>query len=229
MSIAGVISSNGSAGVGNTFGGGGSGGSIFLEVQGHAFGSGRIDVIGGATSGKSGRGAGGRLSIMGYQSLAGLELNAPTLFSGSGYYGAAGTIYLENHLGESLLTIDAQGLRSSTATITEFVGPTTIPGDMLITGSAQVGPPTGDPLDLHVEGDLTIDLGSNMHADGRGHPAGKGDGAGLPPSGSQWYSGGGHGGAGGFSYDRIPGGGCYGEITQPTPRGSGGGGPSTAP
>lgn len=81
-------------------------------------------------------------------------------------------------------------------------------------------------FDLEVSGNLTVESGGQISADGGGFPSGQGPGAGTAGGGNQFNNyGGGGGGHGGFGgYARIPlGGPGYGSLTQPLEFGSGGG------
>ncbi len=78
-------------------------------------------------------------------------------------------------------------------------------------------------LNLSVTGNVEVDAGGAINANGRGYGGGVGPGtghtAGSPPDGS----GAGYGGNGGMSSSNAFGGGTYGSFLQPTNLGSGGG------
>jgi len=82
-------------------------------------------------------------------------------------------------------------------------------------------------FDLTVTGDVTVALGGSITADGKGHSADSGPGAGEHDTVGNWpaYGGGaGYGGVGGISSRLQAGGATYGSITEPVDLGSGGGG-----
>ena len=98
-------------------------------------------------------------------------------------------------------------------------------GGVLTHSAGQVG------FNLDVAGDVTIDPGGTIMADGQGHSAASGPGAGGSASvgdGRGYGGGGGYGGVGGRSWvgtesTVVPGGPAYGSIIDPTDLGSGGG------
>jgi hypothetical protein len=90
-----------------------------------------------------------------------------------------------------------------------------------VSGNARVGPAEGDDqFHLSLAGDVIIDAGSLITADGRGFGPGNGPGAGV--SGADEPGGGGYGGHGARGRD-YSGGSCYGSVTAPEDLGSGGG------
>jgi hypothetical protein len=104
---------------------------------------------------------------------------------------------------------------------TEFTGFNYFEADVTVRGNSRVGPP---PLhaDLHlsIAGDVVVEPGSAITADGRGFSPGSGPGAAptnyFPGGGGHGGEGGrGRGGAGGVRYD---------SVTSPYQLGSGGGG-----
>lgn len=86
------------------------------------------------------------------------------------------------------------------------------------------------PLDnnwmhLTILTDCTVDQGSTIHANGKGHPARTGPGGGLGSTSDVYCSGGGHGGLGGSGLFHAAREQVYGSLTEPNHLGSGGGGP----
>ena len=79
-------------------------------------------------------------------------------------------------------------------------------------------------LNLSVTGNVEVDVGGAINADGKGWGGGLGTGAGYSSAGSlQDGSGAGYGGNGGMSSSNAVGGVTYGSYTQPSNLGSGGG------
>ena len=91
-------------------------------------------------------------------------------------------------------------------------------GGKLISSAGNTG------FDLTITGDLTVEAGGSISADGKGHGSGGGLGGGskAPARGGSTGGGGaGYGGKGGNG--NVSGGGTYGSITEPLDLGSGGG------
>lgn len=89
---------------------------------------------------------------------------------------------------------------------------------LLVTANGLVTSPALDSLRLAVTGDLTIEAGSRVSMNGRGHALGAGPGAGSSDTPASGGSHGGRGGAGTYAS-----GATYGSLTAPTHPGSGGG------
>ena len=90
------------------------------------------------------------------------------------------------------------------------------PGGTITHNAGQSG------FDLTITGDLTVDAGGSISADGKG--SGSSAGPGQGGDNYSYGAGAGYGGAGGDSYnDSAAGGSAYGSITQPVDLGSGGG------
>jgi hypothetical protein len=78
-------------------------------------------------------------------------------------------------------------------------------------------------LNLSVTGNVEVDFGGAIKADGNGYGGGLGAGAGHSAGSPQDGSGAGYGGLGGTSSSNAVGGATYGSFTQPANLGSGGG------
>jgi hypothetical protein len=78
-------------------------------------------------------------------------------------------------------------------------------------------------LNLSVSGNVQVDAGGAIQADGNGYGGGLGPGAGHSAGGPRDGSGAGYGGIGGTSSSNAVGGVVYGSFTQPANLGSGGG------
>ncbi|MFZ4575064.1 MAG: GC-type dockerin domain-anchored protein, partial [Phycisphaerales bacterium] len=105
-------------------------------------------------------------------------------------------------------------------------GPQFINGSLILTGegsSLAPTPNTGAGIELWVDGDMRLDPGTRINADGSGYPSGSGPGAGRPATvPGLGGSGGGFGGAGADSAGVI-GGLVNGDPWRPYQVGSGGG------
>ena len=78
-------------------------------------------------------------------------------------------------------------------------------------------------FNLSVTGNVEVDVGGAINANGKGYGGGAGPGAGLSAGNPQDGSGAGYGGIGGMSSSNAMGGTTYGSFAQPTDLGSGGG------
>ena len=88
--------------------------------------------------------------------------------------------------------------------------------------------PTG--ITLSVAGDVSVDPGAAVRADGIGYGPHIGPGSGYSSFGlNATGSGGGHGGFGGITASNTAGGSTYGQVTQPNSVGSAGGDGATGP
>lgn len=240
LMVDGLISADGLGPEGRNNVGGGAGGSVFLTV-GQLEGRGGITARGGLGEWlEGGGGAGGRIAIhYGVNRFEGLLLAHGA--SGS-QRGGAGTIYtcaVGSPRGQVWISNgDGRGAH------TPFAWPEPI--DLTIGGLAQVYPqgvlllhrldvltngilthlPGADRCDVVVLTDAVIRPQGAISVDGRGYPQ-----AGNPGPGSgdrrDWAgSGAGHGGRGGASTTKIPGGAPYGSRLAPRSLGSQGGGGS---
>ncbi|HMN96054.1 MAG TPA: hypothetical protein PKC43_01530 [Phycisphaerales bacterium] len=225
LSIAGTLTVDGSVTAnGNSFpanqAAGGAGGSLWIACAG-LFGSGTITASGGnGNVSWSGGGGGGRIAIS--AAMLGMSVDSIQAIGGGGWQrGGAGTAWLDVATAlRPVLRVDNGD--NPTGAITEFQGEVTIPGDVHLSGAGRLGPARQDPsLHLIIEGDAAIESGAAFVANGRGHPAASGPGAGM--SACDRPSGGGHGGAGGNGSGGAVGGSTYGDFAQPTTMGSGGG------
>ncbi len=230
-------------------GGGGAGGSVWLQI-GKLSGAGSISANGGPANTIGGGGGGGRVAIWANTNTF---IGAVTARGGAGgNYGGAGTIYTVpsmNNQARGLLTVDNGGVHGTNTPIT---GITSAPGapDLLIGSGAFVTFPTPsslwnsltissnsvlsiDPsisvLALTISSNLTIQLGGTINLDAHGFPANQGSGSGLriipgaPPfTGGPGGGGAGHGGNGSEGNPANGAGASYDSILGPTQPGSGG-------
>lgn len=221
LRVDGKLTANGAKGA--VTGGGGSGGSVYLVV-GTLAGAGAITANGGDGNLKdAGGGGGGRMALRyGTVSFTGTYSACGGSGAGTGTSGGAGTILVRSASGsfEGLL-IDNQGKVGAT---TDLVGAEILVGSMSVKGGAIVSHPAGQHIHLIVQGDLRIESGAAISANGRGHVGGTGPGAGANSPDGCCSGGGGYGGAGGKGRDTA-GGGTYGSETAPIDLGSGGGDP----
>jgi len=220
---------------GNQHGGGGSGGSILVNV-GTLSGAGIISANGGAGSGVGGGGGGGRIAL---SFTTNSFTGTITAHGGPGNSGAggAGTIYTEaanQSLGQVL--VDNGGLFGTNTPIanigvfdlTVSGGAEAYPSNSFLTlsnlsvtaGGLVTSGPKQTNLNLAVLNNIVIGPGSAIAVDGLGFSQTNGPGAGQSTAG--FGSGAGYGGAGGASAT-APGGVAYGSATQPSDLGSGGG------
>ncbi len=244
LNVSGTLSLNGrvsaDAGSVSTLGnGGGSGGSVWLNV-GTLTGSGLISASGGDCV-NGGGGGGGRIAV--YYNTNSFT-GTMSVRGGTGFnHGGAGTIYRRKNsapVGE--LLVDGGGVMGELTPLATNYSLPNLPFDLTVIGGASVLPIAPVPtlsnlwiganstltmrtnetnLFLHVLRDVTITTGSTIQVDGKGFTQGIGPapGASLANTGA----GGGYGGAGGNSAAGAGGGTSYGSAAQPAERGSGGG------
>jgi len=237
LTVNGTIAANGNDGLGT--GGGGSGGGIFLSASTLA-GSGVISANGGkAVSPYAGGGGGGRVCLRrATDTFAGVK----TAYGGTGYQtGAAGTVYTSPLSGPGGSLVIDNGLRNGVLSPLDAIAP---PTDLTISGKAAVYTTSEArprslrlatqgrivqlqgqaKVGLTVAGNVVIESGCSISADGAGYGPGgsSGPGSGL---GTGTYGGGaGYGGKGGNgSPPGAHGGVTYGSALQPIDLGSGGG------
>jgi hypothetical protein len=222
LTIAGSITANGTQGTIGGNRGGGSGGSIWI-MAGTMAGGGSITAIGGQGRSQStafgGGGAGGRIAMSATTSTFTGTIRANGVRGPNGNRaGGAGTSFTRLGASPTRLVLDNFGLSNAldskldTAS-TDFSGDLVFDGNLVVARGARLSHPRGEPLNLRVTGDMTIDATSAFDVSGRGFPAGTGD---SRPVGS---GGAGYGGTGGG----IGGGAGYGSIENPTGFGSGAG------
>ncbi len=205
--------------------GGGAGGGLWIDCESLS-GSGSFVANGGnADATWAGGGGGGRIAVY---AASGSTFTGTFLAAGGDGYsrGGAGTALLKVGDARATVWIDNNGATDLRET-TEFYGYTLLDADVVVRGGARLGPRREQAdFELSIAGDLTVETGSALFADGRGHPSGTGPGAGMGGPSFTCAAGGGHGGAGGRSRpdcNDAPGGACHGSITQPSDMGSGGG------
>ena len=244
----GTISADGANGTVHS--GGGAGGSLWVTA-GTLSGTGRFTVRGGSRQAGhvGGGGAGGRIAVY-YGTDDGFAgFTTSTAAGADGYgLGAVGTVgffdtsITNYHLSvyESLLFPDERTLHYGAITVDDGgtltlggVTTVTIDGALTVRGNSSVICRTRNAAGEVAGGvtieaaDVTVELGSEITADGQGYPGVQWS-AGLGPGGGaygDWSGGGGggHGGVGGKGSGTIAGGGVYGSVTEPTQPGSSGG------
>ena len=205
------------------YGGGGSGGSIWITC-GTLAGAGLITANGGSGHpGAGGGGGGGRIAV--YFGASTLPVaNIQAYGQAGNVRGGAGTVYrLQTGQTRGKIYIDnGDQVGENTA----FYGDTTLDADVVVSRQGRLGPGHYDELPLHltVTGDVMIDPNGYIEGNGRGSPAGQGTGAGHNASSAN-AGGAGYGGAGGNASGASGGAGgpTYGSITEPVDLGSGGG------
>jgi hypothetical protein len=233
LHVNGTVTANGANGI-TSRSGGGSGGSIWLNVQ-SIDGNGTIAADGGSGEPASGGGGGGGMIALyyGINSFSGKISN----HGGKGYMaGGAGTIYSKGTNDPSGQLLIDNGGRVGAATL---IVPSTL-FDLAVTNGGFVRntvPLTFRDLliasngffslsgqQITVTRDATVQLGGGIVADSRGYAGGQGQGAGRFTSNSGLVgSGGTHGGFGGGGFGITQTGIYYDSITQPSMSGSGGG------
>ena len=239
MIVDGDLTANGQFGLGVNSGGG-SGGGIRVTA-GRILGSGRITANGGAANAAGGGGGGGRIA------LSVITNNFNGLISaigGSGSnYGGAGTICFmpRNSTNITQFIVDNGGSVGAYTTIgnaqSSFADLWVQAGARLLLPiytirNASVGSNswlvvTNSGAIYSFSGDVTVQAGGGIIADGIGPSANQGNGPGGILSSSVFgYTGGGggHAGFGAPSFAGAVGGNAYGSITGPTTAGSDGGG-----
>ena len=221
LTVDGAVAANGwnASGSAPWGGGGGSGGSIRLDVAALE-GTGTIVANGGnKASTYGGGGGGGRVAIYAATSAFSGNMTACGGYGESGYAGA-GTVYTEFQSPEQRqLHIDNCG---NVGGWTEWTEPTSLTGDLLVTGGATLSHAPEQPLILTVTGNVLVDTGCWISVNGRGYSAGTGPGAGADAE----YAGGGgaYGGRGDYGgYGGGAPGWPYGSPLVATEPGSGGG------
>jgi hypothetical protein len=231
--VNGTLSVNGD--VAGSLSGGGSGGSLYLEVTTLA-GRGSITAQGGQAGNNGGGGGGGRLAL--YYTTNSFT-GTLSCCGGWGYkYGGAGTLYklglgqptadltINNcaHSGANtgLVNTPPCNISISSGGAGEFTDSVmTIAGNVHVYGTSSLWIKAGRPLTLTVNGNLAIDTLGSFSALGKGYSPGTGPGAGQTYG--TYGGGGGHGGIGGTGTGGAQGGGTYGTTSYPLLMGSGGG------
>jgi hypothetical protein len=214
--IDGAISADGLPGSG--YSGGGAGGSVWINAE-SITGNGTITANGGSAHMQyAGGGGGGRVSLFYEDFTPGPQMRVEAIGGAGQLAGGAGTFYAKRPQDDRGTLIIHNDNQQGAAT--EFSGHAELDMDVLVGPGAIVGPPTGVAgLHLDVAGDLHVTTSGAVSADGRGYAAG-----GPNPGGAGHQAGGGgHAGAGGTATSAAPGGGCHGDVIEPTTMGSGGG------
>ncbi|NUL82270.1 MAG: hypothetical protein HUU60_06055 [Armatimonadetes bacterium] len=231
LKVDGRILANGGTCFSN-WGGGGSGGSLWISV-GQLSGSGSMQVLGGNVSSicdgdRAGGGGGGRMAIYygGSTFLGSFEAAGGYTGCVTNRRGGAGTILLKQTGQRAQLIIDNGGY---TGAGTEFQGIQNWDCDVLVRQGAILthpakpqGQTNAERLQIHVTGNFVIEQGAFVHVDARGYTGRLGPGAGLGPRESHRGGGGSYGGRGSNGALHNAGE-CYGSMTEPMDLGSGGG------
>jgi len=216
-------------------GGGGSGGSIYLQC-GNFSGNGALAANGGSGGGYGGGGSGGRIAVYFATSTFSGVLQA---FGGLGsHYGGAGTVLTKaNNASLSNLTLSNNGnlgaatpligtqavhLIITQSAILQPTGALTINGNLVVDQGGQIQSLTLQTLPISVGGKMIVGASGVISVTGRGYGWGAGPGVGV--TGTYSGGGGGHGGYGGIAENVNNGGLAYGSLTAPVDLGSGGGG-----
>lgn len=240
LDLSGTISANGDAG--NKYDGGGSGGSVWIVTSAlkDSSGTGLISADGGDTTTWSTAGAGGRVAIY-YQSIDATNPYSLTSVRADGgkndalQYSEDGTVFLINTttsdvIVNNTLRLDPETGYNQSAEVTTdgnyYFSNLTISNNSTLTLQGKYSDDTdGVGLEIHLSGDLTVESGSVITADGEGYGAASGPGKGLTElSGG---TGAGFGGDGAKivtgGYGTIAAGSSYGSALFPEELGSGGG------
>ena len=226
VTVNGTVSANGAPGITLKQGGGGSGGSVWIECSQLA-GSGTVSADGGAGGSdiehdSGGGGGGGRVRVSysasafdGIVSVAGGAGGSRTRFGQAGYPGTfsfpdGGNVTVKRSFALAPGAYHFPALVVQSNAILSCQGDLATTTGVTITSSA-----------------ITVDQGGTLAADAQGFPADMGPGAGLTGS-SDGGGGGSYGGRGGCStgvtYGGTGGGtNLYGSATAPIALGSGGG------
>jgi hypothetical protein len=247
LQVDGKITANGYPGVGQASGGG-SGGGMLLNAKILA-GGGVISANGGAgESMLGGGGGGGRVAV---QVSSNLFAGQITAYGGPGFVGGgAGTVYLQPaNSAYAQIVVDNGGLVgtntpgswSETMDVTVANGAVLAVNDEdfyvnnLVVGTNAILTPYSiesgyvEPLELNASGNVTIQAGGGIIADGKGYTSGSsGSGSSGTVGSSTQGGGGGFGGNGGSSAGGIPGGAGY-SYSSTYGGSSGGNGGGTAP
>ena len=243
MQLDGSISANAASGTG-LGGGGGSGGSVNLACASFA-GTGSLTANGGTgASNVGGGGAGGMI----YASFNSNNFSGTlAAFGGGGFHNAgAGTIFLQTNSGQSLLIVDNGGRRGTNTPVSSYNnnwiirnGAVAQPNgssftiNSLVIGSNSTLLPyiSNGSINSTIYGNVTIQPGGGIFADGYGSAQNNGTGRGNYYAVSPYYQsgGGGHGGYGGNGATNFgTGGSTYDSFSSPAQVGSGGGNYSSA-
>jgi hypothetical protein len=187
LRVDGSVSADGANGV-KSNSGGGSGGSIWLNVQ-SLTGTGSLSANGGAGEpGQGGGRGGGRISI---QYASNSFFGTVVAHGGNGYVaGGAGTIYSVAATETTGPLLVDNGGQSGTNTPLSFSGVV----DLTVQGAAVISLPygtfrnllvasnawlsVGKPITITVTSNATIQAGGGIIADGAGYTGGQGSGAG---------------------------------------------------
>jgi hypothetical protein len=231
--------------------GGGSGGSLWLTV-GTLAGGGSISANGGAGDSSFGGGGGGGRIALSYSTN--LFIGPITAYGGGGALkGGAGTIYYsaKGNTTVNLVVVDNGGVPGTNTGLGSFIS---MSSDLSLKGGAMLY--ANSIFQVHnltiasnaslsflnnvntlsgptIGGDLTVQRGGLITADGAGYGGGQvsgpGVGGSVTKSGFGTTGGGGaHGGQGASSVAGAPGGNSYDSVSAPVLWGSNGGNGSTA-
>lgn len=227
----GTISANGATGGSNTWGGGG-GGRIAAYLDSSTY-SGVMRAFGGVSS-SSVQPRGGAGSV--YVKMASEDRADVTYDAGGTALSADTPVPADLNARDLRVAGGARVILAGSQTVHSdlvLAAPsrlqlnglgTSVAGNVLLSGSGStLAPAPGVPSGLAVGGDMTIEVGSVLNANGAGFPGTQGPGAGQNSNtGSTGAAGGGYGGRGGNA-NAFQGGLPYGSESQPFQMGSGGG------
>lgn len=199
--------------------GGGAGGTIILKAD-TVTGAGLVSANGGQGNVTWSGGGGGGAIVLDYESYS--QTLTVAAVGGTGYQGGgAGSIVMKEALfGISSVSYSNGGLSGAW---TEW-GPTDYMGTVFVESGAVLSPPRGTTPVWTVTGEIWVSSGAAIRADGMGHGADMGPGAGASgPNIAQGASFGGRGGRSHPTFGVNTAAACYGQFKEPDELGSGGG------
>ncbi len=242
----GIISADGTSGIGQGAGGG-SGGTIRLTA-GSLSGGGLVSADGGSGDlPYGGGGGGGRIAVLSSTGQAPFEGFTGSLRARGGAgatCGGAGTIYLQpGDILPGQLVLDNAGAEGASTPLAltslgsnpyyvtvsggavgvASVLPVSIGSILVGSNSWLICSNSAQRFSLTVAGDAVSPAGGGISLNGQGSPAGEGTGTPGVRVSTYGSGGGGYGGAGGSGPDGATGGKAYGSTAAPTDVGSGGG------
>jgi hypothetical protein len=224
--------------VGSTEGSGGAGGSIYI-IANSLSGSGTVKADGTDGKGYSGGGGGGRIAIYADTS----EFNSDNITANKGIRGEKGTATRDGQPGTIFIYDTQTGSVNATNDVTFYAdqgisrdgtprddgiyyfNSLTVSNNATVTiGGHHTDDTDGRGVTINLDGDLAIEEGSKISANGQGYAGASGPGKGKGES-SQSGSGGSYGGLGGPGYSKPDTSETYGadQMKYPYLLGSGGG------
>jgi len=219
-------------------GGGGSGGTVFInaDIISDSSSTGTINVDGGdgESGGYGGGGAGGRVAF--YYGAMTFDSNDISVDGGrdiNGPYAEDGTVFLFNTVtsdvtvSNSMTFLATEGLNSDGSIRSDgiyYFNDLTVTNSSTLTMDGYYTNDTdGNGIVLYLSGDLDVDAGSNISANGQGYISEEGQGPGQGSGALRSGSGGSHGGLGGEFAQSVAPTAVYGTAGCPYLLGSGGG------